>query len=895
MRYYLMLFAFLCCINCCICQKPCIDTNAYSRWPSVENAALSADGSWALYTIENQPENNNTLVVIATNNTWKIEIPRIGTSPAYFTGDCRNVVFEFGSQRMGIVQLGSSKIDTISAVNSFKLTQKGSGHWLAYQLSSPKNMLILQDLVSGRKDLFDSALDYKFDEAGNALIVKSRARQDAKGTQIVKWIDLNNSEVRDIWQGMNADNFVFDEAGTQLAFTTEREPGGHSINSICYYRIGMDKARTLADDHSRGIDVHLKIDNIQEFSNNGSCLFFSLKAQNMPEADPNSVRVNVWSYADSKLQSQQLKEIGILHTYTAILHIRDLRIIRLEYENEHCDKGRGGIALVDHENGNADVGESNWNTAGSHSVYLESLEDGKRVALKENVGHLLNFTLSPSGKYVLYYDPYKKNYFCYAVENHEVRNITKSISTNWTEFGDDHVDAAFSCDAIAAWLCNDSGVLLKDQHDIWQIDLSEHAPPINLTNGYGARHHIVFRLMSDYLAAEIDCQAKIILTAFDRESKKNGFFQIRVGSKGDPELLTMGPYLYDVPGNEEFLNGTNFTPIRAQNADAYIVRRMSAMESPNYLFTRDFKTLTSLSDLKPEKAYNWYTTELYEWKAPDGKKEQGILYKPENFDTKKKYPIIFYYYEKLSDWLNVYVKPSATDGTLNIPWYVSNGYLVFTPDFHYKIGNPMVSALTCLLSAVKHVTENRWVDSTRMGIQGHSFGGIETDYFVTHTHLFAAACSASGVADLISDYGGLLANGASLQSYSETGQLRMGTTLWQRPDLYIRNSAIFAADKVTTPLLMMHTKDDGVCPFSNAVELFTALRRLGKKVWMLQYDDCSHVLWGKSASDFSVRMQQFFDYYLKGARAPLWMTNGISAADKENISGLDLDTSGAVP
>ena len=188
-----------------------------------------------------------------------------------------------------------------------------------------------------------------------------------------------------------------------------------------------------------------------------------------------------------------------------------------------------------------------------------------------------------------------------------------------------------------------------------------------------------------------------------------------------------------------------------------------------------------------------------------------------------------------------------------------------------------------------------WVDSLKMGLQGHSFGGYETNYLITHCHMFVAACSASGLSDIISDYGGLEDDGSSLEVLFEQTQNRIGATLWGKPELYIKNSPIFRADHVTTPLLMMHTKIDGACPFANAVEFFIALRRLGKKVWMLQYDDGNHFLWGNAAADFTIRMQQFFDHYLKGSPAPKWMIEGIPAKLKGIEDGLELEGPGVMP
>src|SRR5690242_21621112 len=99
----------------------------------------------------------------------------------------------------------------------------------------------------------------------------------------------------------------------------------------------------------------------------------------------------------------------------------------------------------------------------------------------------------------------------------------------------------------------------------------------------------------------------------------------------------------------------------------------------------------------------------------------------------------------------------------------------------------------------------------------------------------------------------------------------MGVSLWERPDLYVENSPLFTLDKVTTPLLICHSEDDNAVPFAQSVELFTALRRLQKPVWMLQYAGQGHVMGDEDCVlDFSIRQEQFFEHYLKGKPAPRW-------------------------
>jgi dipeptidyl aminopeptidase/acylaminoacyl peptidase len=292
------------------------------------------------------------------------------------------------------------------------------------------------------------------------------------------------------------------------------------------------------------------------------------------------------------------------------------------------------------------------------------------------------------------------------------------------------------------------------------------------------------------------------------------------------------------------------------------------------------------------------TSSLVTYPVSDGTFSCGILYKPENFDPQKRYPIIFHYYDKLSAGLHGYLKPDFDGGAINIPYYVSNGYLVFTPDIHYRTGYTGRSAFRSIVAAALYLSKLPWVDKRRMGLQGHSFGGYETNYVVTHTSLFAAACSGSSWADFVSAYNDInrLGSGVSRQGMYEFDHERMGAPLWKMKSQYIENSPIFDADRVTTPLLMMNNKSDDDVSFHNGVAFFNALRRLGKKVWMLQYDGEKHAINDPiAAADFHIRMKQFFDHYLIGKPAPKWMVEGIPAKMKGIELGYELEPVGVEP
>lgn len=865
--------------------KPPIDSSVFDKWPSVRNPAISNDGNYTLYTIHNQPVGSNTLVIQAIQRNWKIEIP--GVASGVITQDSRMVIFIKPKDTLCILTLGGSSAEYILNVSSFKLSTKGTDEWLAYQLNTPRNELILHNLITHNDKSFTNVDNYIFSDSGMVLLLQRGIIKDNTTVQSLNWINLGDSNMFTIWQGVKAGNFVFDKSNTQLAFTMEDSINNKPENSFWYYKAGTDKAVLLADNQSAGIDSCLRLESISFFSKDGNKLFFSLKEKEGPKLNPDMVKVDIWSYTDTKLQSQQLKELAPKN-YSAVVYIDGRRIFRLKQKNEFggdingYDVGTDDYIIINHMRGDVGGGEMNWNTAAPIISYLVSTKDGKRkpIGQKYNWGMLQQMLLSPEGSFVIYYDARQMNYFSYEISSGIIRNITKSIPTIWTTSYSNE-DVIHSAYPIAGWLEGDAAVLLYDQFDIWQIDLAGHRPPVNITNGYGHSHNIEFRLAMNHSNKTIRHNDKLILRAFSRTTKNNGFYSKRMDQKGDPELLTMGAYIYYV----DIFHG--YPPKKARNAEIYLIRRESASESPNYFYTKDFKAFAPLSVLHPEKAYNWLTSQLMTWKALDGSLLQGVLYKPENFDPGKKYPVIFEYYEKMSEELNLYQRPYASTDRINMPWFVSNGYLVFTPDIHYIIGEPGRSAYNSVVSAAKHLSKLTWVDATKMGIQGHSFGGFETNYIVTHTNLFAAAMSASGMSDLISDYGDLWQrSGDSKKGWAELDQGRIGATLWQRPDLYIKNSPIFCADKVTTPLLMMNNKGDRGVAFAQGVEFFTALRRLGKIVWMLQYDNGGHSVFDKEALDYTIRMTQFFNHYLKGIPAPKWMVQGIPARLKGIISGL---------
>lgn len=882
MKEFLFTCMFCCCGVSIIAQKKLIDNDTYKTWVALRNYNISNDGKYAWYEYGSE-KTKNMLVICTTDGKYKEEFSDGGN--AVFTEDSRHLILST-SEGMGIFHTGANAIQYIKDGRGFVVPENGNGRWLAYNLHED---IILKDLISGREKCYSGATEARFNTQGNVLLILT-------DTSLL-WVSLPSCNEKVILHDSPPSNITFDDTGTRLAFFTPYEQG----YSLRYYQSGMDSATCLVTNHASDLGPRLTIANeTLRFSTDGEHIFFKLAEDKiLPIIQPDSTvitpKVNIWNYRDEYLQAQQLENISRLsyRTYAAVTSTTTGSIIQLESMDTALVLTTGGnrgsryVLIRNIINNN----ESYWNKDDVTSYLLKSTRDGSH---KTVIPHSSTFSpppdLSPSEHFVIWYDSALKNYFSYEISTGITRNITQAINVAW--YNDEHhalVALGYNF-GIAGWLIDDSALLIYDRYDIWLIDPFGRKTPQNITAGYGKSHNIIFRIIATKNSFNpIHSTDTLLLAAFDRNNKYNGFWKIQLQKKSSPVLGNMEPYLFYFP--RIFIAPSLPPPIRAKNAPVYLVQRMSATQAPNLLATRDFKSFIILSNIQPQKDYNWVTTELHHWKMPDGRIADGILYKPENFDPGKKYPIIFHYYEKRSHELYMFRKPGLSKEELNIPWYVSNGYLIFIPDIYYLPGHTGQGAVDAVVSAAKYISTFPWVDANKMGLQGHSFGGYETNYLITHTTLFAAAQEGAGPSDMISHYGGLGFGEQSFAFFYETSQINLRATPWDRPDLYVENSPIFKVDKVNTPLLIMHNKDDGAVPFTQAVELFTALRRLKKPVWMLQYDGQGHSLTDPDCIlDFTIRTQQFFGHYLKNEPPPTWMTGGIPAKFKGLRSGLEQDS-----
>lgn len=848
----------------------------FGKFASVTSAFLSNDGRYAVYNV-NDPVGNTggSYIKSIEGNSLSVKI-----GYGQFTRNGRYYVYKHSADSLAFLDLKNKQTEFISGVDNYKQ----AGKQIAY-LKKSLSKLVVRNIENKKESTFDNVGDYYFNETRTSLVLVS-AVDELPSVQVA---DLDKNEKKVIWTAAGkdekAEGFIFSKSGDAIAFVVDTE----GRKSIWSYETSVDKAVEVANSRSL-IDSTLVIEGIdyRGFARDGKSVFIDVKEKDRPKPQPG---VDVWSYMDTRLQSEQLKQLKS-KTFVGLISVADKKFTRLEHSGDQMMVQNEDYALVRNCKGDGTYDEWYWNKAITSQVWLVSLRNGSRKLIADNLPAIstLSYWLSPGGKYIIFYNAEDRNYFSYEIASGIQRNITQGISTEWTKY--EKRDVAMGkympvYSAAAGWLKDDKAVILYSQCDIFLVDPSGKSSPVNLTNGLGKESNIEFRLTIETNRV-FNGDEKIYLSAFNRTNKKDGFYQIKLDKDKTPELLTVSDAVYK--GTWEDERFAPVYPVKAADAEIYLVRKMTASESPNYFWTKDFKTFRPISDAHPEKDYNWLTTELINWKTPDGKSCQGILYKPQNFDASKRYPIIFHYYERVTEALNVFISPEASHGELNVPYFVSNGYLVFMPDFVYEQGRTGNSVLNTVVSAAQYLSTFSFIDGKHIGLQGHSRGGWETNYIITHTNIFAAAVPAAGMSNYISLYNGarLYRSGISRQTAFEILYQRIGATLWEKPELYIENSPIFRANEVTAPVLMMGNKADDDVPFEQSLEFFTALRRLGKRAWMLQYDEGQHIVFDKSAEDFTIRMKQFFDHYLKGEPAPKWMLYGIPAKDKGIADGLEL-------
>lgn len=763
--------------------------------------------------------------------------------------------------------------------------------------------LVLRNLSTGQEMIFTNVLEYYFSKKGGKLLIEqARNPKDSLSNIRVSLIEPATGKTTVLSRGGNEfKNFAISEEEDQVAYVAERDAKPKELQKffkLWYYKTGMDSAVVLADKNSAGMKLGTTISEFGtlSFSKSGKRLFFGTAAIQPPKdtslVEMDLAKLDIWHYKDDYLQTQQLFNLQrtLQANYLAVFHLDKNELVQLGSEElpliYTSNEGDG-----DQFFGVTDYGkriESQWTGRTKKDVFAIDVNSGNRVLVKKDLyGFVTPQFVSPTGKVIAWYDLKARQYYVW--DGKPERCISKQVSFPLWNEEDDTPDDPMPY-GVMGWQEGDSALYVYDKYDVWKLPVWGKAPVNETKSGRSLKTSFRYLRTNNEERFFVNGQP-MYYRLFNEVNKNSGLSIATLGDK------TAVPYIH-------FAGAYTVSAIqKAKSADPFIYTRENYQQSPDlYVDEGGFavtgtdqsmkrtETAIQLSAINPQQQqYNWGTAEIYKWKAFTGKMNEGVLYKPENFDPAKKYPLILYFYETHSNSLNAYIPPAPTGSRLNISFFVSRGYVVFSPDIHYTTGHPARDCYNHVVSAAQDLAKQKWIDGKNIGIQGQSWGGIQVAQLVTMTGMFKAAWAGAPVANMTSAYGGIRwESGVNRQFQYEKTQSRIGATLWEKPNLYIENSPLFHLPKVTTPLVIMANDADGAVPWYQGIELFTAMRRLGKQVWMLTYNGEAHNLRERrNQKDISVREQQYFDWLLKGEKAPRWITDGVPAVMKGKDWGLD--------
>ena len=942
-------FLFIVSISLSQNKKP-LDHTVYDGWQSVGERTISNNGKYVVYTV-NPQEGDGELFIKRTTGELVAQVNR-GYN-ATITEDDKYVIFkikphfkdtreakikrkkpeEMPKDSLGIISLENERNNKLFArVKSYKIPEDVGG-WAAFLFEKAETRkasdstakakkadlsdaatdyadedgpgekkedgadLILTNLQTNQEKTFKNVVEFFFNKTGKKLLLEVSPSKKDSTLGSVMVVDLVTGISKTIFHRFNdAKGFAMDEEGTQVSFVAERDSLTKALqkfHKLWYYKEGMDSAQMIADRYTSGIRSGWAVSENSNiiFSKSGKRLLFGTapilipKDTTIPEID--RVNVDVWNYKDDYLQPQQLKnkDNEEKRSFTAIYDWQNKSVVQLGNHSTNpvyvTQEGDGEHFYATSDSGMRQA--SQWQGYTVKKVYHVNPSTGRATEIRSNFKG--NVYPSYEGKYLLMYDEREKQYTVYNPATKTTTVVSAKIPFPLYDEDNDVPDDPNSY-GVVQWMENDKAVLVYDRYDIWKIDPENKTAPVNLTMGEGRKQKINFRFLNtDREERFIKENQTLYLGTFNEVTKDSALAKLPLTIKAPPVFLVR------VKGNVRNVIKSKHEDVFVFGQETYQQSDLYASLNPAVNAAGVSADLVKLTNLNPQQVdYIWGTAELFKWKAYTGKMTEGILYKPGNFDPKKKYPMLVYFYERSNHTLNNYLAPAPTPSRLNIPFFVSRGYIVFVPDIWYKTGYPGKSAYDYILSGTRAVVKQGFVDSTKIGLQGQSWGGYQIADLITRTNLYAAAWAGAPVANMTSAYGGIRwGTGLNRQFQYEKTQSRIGATLWERPDLYIENSPLFRLPKVKTPLVIMANDADDAVPWYQGIELFTGLRRLNKPVWLLNYNNEAHnLVERKNRKDISEREQQFFDWLLKGEKPARWLEGGVPALMKGKDMGLGI-------
>ena len=905
-------------------EKPPIIVDDYEPWKRITSATISPDGEWMGW-VQDRLEGEDSLYVKHLDGGAIHSIPR-GQSPA-FSRDSRWVAYLIAPPEREGRGSGASAQRPQAPTPGQRPGQAGG--------AGEGRELVLKNLASGDSVTFADVDSHSFPENTDLLLIRKRGPgRDAgfEGADLVVYYLATGTSLN---LG-NVSEFAVNEPGTHLAYTVDAKDDAG--NGLYLLDLESNAISPLDTDQSSYEDLTWDEDgqvlavfrgSVPEGKVERANALLVLRQLTVPYAvevlDPTtapgfpegfvlSERGGIrWAedaarvFVGIKEQTDSLKElegranVDVWHWKdTDMQSVQEVRAQRNRNRtwNSVVNLGNGGLSFVrladDALETVTQAGDSKWGMGqdptpyeyevtwggSSADVFRVDLETGERSLMAVDVGRQVG--TSPDGQWWVFLR--NEELIARNIPSGQEVNLTETSGVDFVNRQDDH-PYELPAYGSAGWSDDGGSILLYDRFDVWEVPV-DGTPATNLTAGVGGRDQIRFRVTTldppqggggfrgfgrgGGGGQEVDLDEPILLTAYGHTTKKTGYWEVEKG--GDPE-----PILW--------MDKSVGRPIKADDADRMVFTQQTFVEFPDYWVSDTrFRNPRKVTDANPQQAdFAWSPGRvLIDYVDDRGNELQATLGLPAGYEEGKRYPMLVYFYETMSERHHTYQGPNYDDRP-HMAVYASNGYLVLQPDIVYTIGRPGSSAMDDLTAAIEKVIELGYADPDRIGLQGHSWSGYQSSFAVTQTDMFAAVVTGAPPTNLISFYNTLYrSSGTVQQGITEVGQVRMGTTPFEDFELYLSQSPIHHTEKITTPFLILHGTADGAVDYGQGLEFFNMARRQGKEVILLSYPDQGHHLETKeNRIDFQIRQMQFFDHYLKGTQPARWMVDGVPYLDRD--------------
>ncbi|WP_397445268.1 prolyl oligopeptidase family serine peptidase [Polaribacter sp. R77954] len=886
-------------------QNKALQLDDYSKWKRIVSSKISSDGDWFVYGL--RPNGGDDTLFIkkttAATSDFSYRIP-YASSPS-FSSKSKWAAYLISPSKKAAKKLKKSRKkafktaelrnlitgDSIRFKRAKSMTFSEDGNYLAISLEKPESDkskhkgqdLLIIDLTTLATLNFGNVNEFSFNKNSTHIAYTIDAAEMVGNGLYVYDLIKNKLQILDsdrktysnlIWDDANVLKKDWETKGTQIAVlkgkkidTLEQRDNMLLVISNMHQ---TPTKKTLNTKKTSSFPENFVISEKGrlQFSNDGSFVLFGIKEQEkkIKMSKDTIANLDVFHWNDETINSVQKRRASRNRnfTYWASYQFKNDVFTRLTDDSmrnllfsRNSDYWLGS-------NPKPYINDVNWGVSPA-DLYRVNLKTGKRDLMVKLIKRPLGY--SPDGNYYAI----QKDTAIHIIDlaNNRVTNISKAADVNFMnlEHPYPHEKPPYG---LAGWTKDGASIILNHKYDLWSLKLDGSAAK-NITQGLGDKEEIRFRYQNlNTNDPYIDTKKPLLLNAYGEWTKKAGFYELKLGKK--PKALLFDDYA--------------FTRImKAENADKVVFTKESFVTFPDYHITNlSFRKPNKLTDANPQqKEYKWGSKVLVDYTNSKGDKLQGTLTLPPDYEKGKKYPMVVYFYEKMSNRHHRYYMPSYDDRPHGST-YASNGYLFFQPDNVYEVGKPGTSSLDCITSATQKVIDLGYADPKKIGLQGHSWGGYQSSFILTQTDMFACVVTGAPPTDLESFYNNIYGNtGTNHVGIMEIGQVRMGrgVTPWTHREIYQRENPMFHAQKIKVPFMILHGTADGAVDWTQGLEFYNAARRLGKEVIFLSYpDEPHHLRVEANQKDFQIRMKQYFDHYLMGKEAPKWMTDGIPHLNK---------------